>query len=59
MGVPGLWPILNPAAETGGLLQLADTAFRSSPSRGFRVGVDASLWMFHSKKVADIPDAGE
>ncbi|KAL8287399.1 hypothetical protein RQP46_003257 [Phenoliferia psychrophenolica] len=58
MGVPGLWPELKEAAEAEGLLKLSEAAFRSTP-RGFRLGVDASLWMFHSRKLLGIPDAGE
>lgn len=60
MGVPGLWPILQPAASVSTLAKLADEAFRSKPgTRGFIVGVDAAIWIFHSRKLLGIPDAGE
>ncbi|KAL6308878.1 PIN domain-like protein, partial [Sparassis latifolia] len=51
MGVPGLWDILRPAGETRSLTHLAVTdGFEANPEgyRGFRVGIDASIWFFHA-----------
>ncbi|KAI5478769.1 putative DNA repair endonuclease rad2 [Pseudohyphozyma bogoriensis] len=51
MGVPGLWPFLYGAAEVTTILELAEGAFRNSPCRGFRIGIDASIWDFHSRTI--------
>ncbi|KZT05209.1 uncharacterized protein LAESUDRAFT_715015 [Laetiporus sulphureus 93-53] len=51
MGVPGLWNILRPAGETRSLTHLAVVdGFEANPDgvRGFRVGIDASIWFFHA-----------
>ncbi|KDR78909.1 hypothetical protein GALMADRAFT_64217 [Galerina marginata CBS 339.88] len=52
MGVPGLWDILRPAAKTRSLTDLAiKDGFESNTDgkRGFRIGVDASIWFFHAE----------
>ncbi|EMD35071.1 hypothetical protein CERSUDRAFT_96986 [Gelatoporia subvermispora B] len=51
MGVPGLWEVLRPAGETRSLTHLAVVdGFEANPAgaRGFRVGIDASIWFFHA-----------
>ncbi|OCH91322.1 PIN domain-like protein [Obba rivulosa] len=51
MGVPGLWDILRPAGEVRSLTHLAVVdGFEANPAgaRGFRVGIDASIWFFHA-----------
>ncbi|KAH7108322.1 hypothetical protein BKA62DRAFT_764380 [Auriculariales sp. MPI-PUGE-AT-0066] len=51
MGVPGLWEVLRPASQTKSLTQLAvvDGFQRNHGGhRGFRVGIDASIWFFHA-----------
>ncbi|KAJ7671912.1 hypothetical protein B0H17DRAFT_947990 [Mycena rosella] len=51
MGVPGLWKELAPAAKTRSLTELAVVeGFEANPngSRGFRIGIDASIWFFHA-----------
>lgn len=48
MGVPDLWRILKPAAEYDTLLSLATAGFSRVEVRGYRLGVDASLWLFVS-----------
>ncbi|KAF8632066.1 hypothetical protein AX15_002064 [Amanita polypyramis BW_CC] len=52
MGVAGLWEILKPAAETRSMTELAITeGFVANPRglRGFRIGIDASIWFFHAE----------
>ncbi|KAF8691865.1 hypothetical protein AX14_002730, partial [Amanita brunnescens Koide BX004] len=52
MGVPGLWKVLNPAAETRSMTELAVAeGFVANPQghRGFRIGVDASIWFFQAE----------
>ncbi|EJD52511.1 PIN domain-like protein, partial [Auricularia subglabra TFB-10046 SS5] len=52
MGVPGLWDVLRPAARTQSLSQLAVTqGFEGNTGghRGFRIGIDASIWFFHAQ----------
>ncbi|KAK2462487.1 hypothetical protein APHAL10511_005457 [Amanita phalloides] len=52
MGVTGLWEVLRPAAETRSMTDLAITeGFIANPQglRGFRVGIDASIWFFHAE----------
>ncbi|KAM0749934.1 hypothetical protein T439DRAFT_381480 [Meredithblackwellia eburnea MCA 4105] len=58
MGIPKLWPLLQPAATASGLLQLAEDSFTSSPHRAYRLGVDASLWLFHVRDLDKNEDAG-
>ncbi|KAH9948473.1 hypothetical protein B0H21DRAFT_876090 [Amylocystis lapponica] len=51
MGVPGLWDILRPAGETRSLTHLAVVdGFEANRDgkRGFRVGIDASIWFYHA-----------
>ncbi|KAJ7743855.1 hypothetical protein B0H16DRAFT_999284 [Mycena metata] len=51
MGVPGLWKELAPAAKVRSLTELAVVeGFEANPngSRGFRIGIDASIWFFHA-----------
>lgn len=51
MGVRGLWRLLEPAQEVTTLAELADRAFRSSPgTRGFRLGIDAPLWLVQAQE---------
>ncbi|KAJ7074330.1 hypothetical protein C8F01DRAFT_19426 [Mycena amicta] len=52
MGVPGLWKELEPAGKGRSLTHLAVTeGFEANPDgkRGFRVGIDASIWFFHAE----------
>ncbi|TFK37652.1 hypothetical protein BDQ12DRAFT_705822 [Crucibulum laeve] len=52
MGVSGLWDILRPAAKIRSLTELAITeGFEANPGgvRGFRIGIDASIWFFHAE----------
>ncbi|KAJ9107176.1 hypothetical protein QFC19_002836 [Naganishia cerealis] len=53
MGVKGLWEILHPAAEAVPLTQLSLDALKENKdgSRALRIGIDASLWVFHAKSV--------
>ncbi|KAF9228062.1 hypothetical protein BS17DRAFT_772950 [Gyrodon lividus] len=51
MGVAGLWEVLRPAGKVRSLTELAVTdGFLANPSnqRGFRIGIDASIWFFHA-----------
>ncbi|SJL01378.1 uncharacterized protein ARMOST_04699 [Armillaria ostoyae] len=47
MGVAGLWPLLDSSSRTISLAALSLTEF-SSPHRGYRLGIDASIWFFHA-----------
>ncbi|KAG8898187.1 hypothetical protein FRC01_010992, partial [Tulasnella sp. 417] len=52
MGVPGLWDLLRPAAEKRSLIHLAVVdGFEKNLNgqRGYRIGIDASIWFFHSE----------
>ncbi|KAG8952319.1 hypothetical protein FRC04_004747 [Tulasnella sp. 424] len=52
MGVPGLWDLLRPAAEKRSLIHLAVVdGFEQNLNgqRGYRIGIDASIWFFHSE----------
>ncbi|KAF9054284.1 hypothetical protein BJ165DRAFT_1522823 [Panaeolus papilionaceus] len=52
MGVTGLWKILQPAGEVRSLTDLAvRDGFLANPDkkRGFRLGIDASIWFFHAE----------
>ncbi|KIO27795.1 hypothetical protein M407DRAFT_232186 [Tulasnella calospora MUT 4182] len=52
MGVPGLWDLLRPAAEKRSLIHLAVIdGFEKNLNgqRGYRIGIDASIWFFHSE----------
>ncbi|KAF9495593.1 hypothetical protein BDN71DRAFT_858492 [Pleurotus eryngii] len=51
MGVAGLWDILRPASKVRSLTEVAVVeGFESNANgmRGFRVGIDASIWFFHA-----------
>ncbi|KAG2143416.1 uncharacterized protein EDB93DRAFT_586831 [Suillus bovinus] len=51
MGVAGLWEILRPAGQTQSLTHLSVTqGFEANAGgrRGFRIGIDASIWFFHA-----------
>ncbi|KAI0759110.1 PIN domain-like protein, partial [Fomes fomentarius] len=51
MGVPGLWDTLRPAGVKRSLTHLAvEDGFRANThgKRGFRVGIDASIWFYHA-----------
>ncbi|KIL54103.1 hypothetical protein M378DRAFT_56369, partial [Amanita muscaria Koide BX008] len=52
MGVAGLWEVLKPAGETRSMAHMAITdGFLANPQglRGFRIGIDASIWFFHAE----------
>ncbi|SCZ92547.1 BZ3500_MvSof-1268-A1-R1_Chr5-2g07965 [Microbotryum saponariae] len=50
MGVPTFWKELEAAEERDTIMGIATTKFQSSPGvRGFRLGIDASLWLFVSQ----------
>ncbi|KAG2107686.1 uncharacterized protein F5147DRAFT_696689 [Suillus discolor] len=51
MGVAGLWEVLRPAGQTQSLTHLSVTqGFEANAGgrRGFRIGIDASIWFFHA-----------
>ncbi|KAG9311064.1 hypothetical protein JVU11DRAFT_8969 [Chiua virens] len=50
MGVAGLWEVLRPAGQVRSLTELAvEDGFNANRShRGFRIGIDASIWFFHA-----------
>ncbi|TDL24373.1 PIN domain-like protein [Rickenella mellea] len=50
MGVPGLWEILEPAAETTTMIDFLAAGFNkpSRPGKGWIVGIDASSWFFQA-----------
>ncbi|KAH6886078.1 hypothetical protein BKA70DRAFT_1123320 [Coprinopsis sp. MPI-PUGE-AT-0042] len=53
MGVEGLWDVLRPAAKPRALTELAvSEGFQRNEQglRGYRIGIDASIWFFHAKK---------
>ncbi|KAL1675594.1 hypothetical protein EV122DRAFT_218177 [Schizophyllum commune] len=52
MGIAGLWDVLKPAAVKRSMLELpVSEGFEKNPKnlRGFRVGIDASIWFFHAE----------
>ncbi|KAF9526067.1 hypothetical protein CPB83DRAFT_506722 [Crepidotus variabilis] len=52
MGVAGLWDVLKPAGVVRSLTDLAiKDGFQANPDkkRGFRLGIDASIWFFHAE----------
>ncbi|KAH6911809.1 hypothetical protein BKA70DRAFT_1146211 [Coprinopsis sp. MPI-PUGE-AT-0042] len=52
MGVQGLWDVLRPAAKPRSLTELAVTeGFERNKQgvRGYRIGIDASIWFFHAE----------
>lgn len=52
MGVTGLWDILRPAGTSRSFTAVAVDGFTETglarQFRGFRVGIDASIWFVHS-----------
>ncbi|KAK7688432.1 hypothetical protein QCA50_007970 [Cerrena zonata] len=51
MGVAGLWDVLRPVGKPRALTHLAVVdgfETNSSGVRGFRVGIDASIWFYHA-----------
>ncbi|KAI0742733.1 PIN domain-like protein, partial [Daedaleopsis nitida] len=51
MGVAGLWDVIRPAGKLRSLTHLSITdGFEANPDgkRGFRVGIDASIWFYHA-----------
>lgn len=49
MGVNSLWELLAPAGDVGDTLcTLAEKGFRRPSIRSYRVGVDASAWLYHA-----------
>ncbi|KAJ4489749.1 PIN domain-like protein [Lentinula edodes] len=48
MGVAGLWPLLEPTQLVMTLTALSLTTFGAT-SRGFCIGIDASIWFFHAE----------
>ncbi|KII83853.1 hypothetical protein PLICRDRAFT_147946 [Plicaturopsis crispa FD-325 SS-3] len=51
MGVPGLWDIIRSTGEVRSLTHLAVVdGFQANPGgrRGYRIGIDASIWFFHA-----------
>ncbi|CBQ73255.1 conserved hypothetical protein [Sporisorium reilianum SRZ2] len=52
MGIPGLWAELASAAQTTTLPSYCLTAFTDNHNelRGLRLGIDASLWLFHAQQ---------
>ncbi|KDQ17005.1 hypothetical protein BOTBODRAFT_172612 [Botryobasidium botryosum FD-172 SS1] len=51
MGVPGLWDIIRPTGKQRSLTHLAVVdGFEKNTSgkRGYRIGIDASIWFFHA-----------
>jgi holliday junction resolvase YEN1 len=50
MGVSGLWDVVRPAGVSHSLTTVAVGGFTADERmRGFRVGIDASIWFVHSK----------
>ncbi|KZV62574.1 hypothetical protein PENSPDRAFT_692391 [Peniophora sp. CONT] len=52
MGVNGLWDVLRPAAQPRSHYHLAVVdGFEANTNelRGFRIGIDASIWFFHAE----------
>lgn len=55
MGVALLWKYLEDAEQHETLLNLNVKAFEDNASRGLRLGVDCSLWLFVSVGSARLP----
>ncbi|GHJ89447.1 hypothetical protein NliqN6_5849 [Naganishia liquefaciens] len=53
MGVKGLWEVLQPTAKAVPLTRLSLDALKANKDgyRALRIGIDASLWVFHAKSV--------
>ena len=58
MGVTGLWKEIEEAHSFTSWGRLADSHFERNDNgaRGFRVGIDVALWLFHAAKM-DTPQA--
>ncbi|KAG8809586.1 hypothetical protein FRC19_005144, partial [Serendipita sp. 401] len=51
MGVTGLWDVIRPASQQRSIVHLAvHDGFLSTKhgKRGYRIGIDASIWFFHA-----------
>ncbi|KAG8765396.1 hypothetical protein FRC16_008060 [Serendipita sp. 398] len=51
MGVTGLWDVIRPASQQRSIVHLAvHDGFLSTrhDKRGYRIGIDASIWFFHA-----------
>ncbi|KAK0449863.1 hypothetical protein EV421DRAFT_2032073 [Armillaria borealis] len=62
MGVPGLWDILNKAAQPRAISHLAAVdGFERNASgrRAYRIGIDASIWYQHSLTSKSAGDTGD
>ncbi|KAH6914099.1 hypothetical protein BKA70DRAFT_1519374 [Coprinopsis sp. MPI-PUGE-AT-0042] len=56
MGVPGLWEIINKVGASRSLAHVAiKDGFEANPSghRGYRLGIDANIWLTHAKSSKD------
>ncbi|EJD54845.1 PIN domain-like protein [Auricularia subglabra TFB-10046 SS5] len=53
MGVKDLWKVLRPAASTQSVTRLAVDGFNTNldGNRGYRIGIDASIWFGHTEKL--------
>ncbi|KAL1745329.1 hypothetical protein HDZ31DRAFT_36664 [Schizophyllum fasciatum] len=52
MGIQGLWEVLKPAAVKRSMLEMpVSEGFERNDNklRGYRVGIDASIWFFHAE----------
>lgn len=52
MGIQGLWEVLKPAAVKRSMLEMpVSEGFEANANnlRGYRVGIDASIWFFHAE----------
>lgn len=58
MGVPTLWKELDHACVWTTLEDEAWIYFEKSPHRALRLGIDASLWMFHTIKFRQLENTG-
>ncbi|GAA6000605.1 hypothetical protein JCM10207_004573 [Rhodosporidiobolus poonsookiae] len=57
MGVPGLWKHLEPACYLTTWSQLSEPGFvQPGGSRGVRLGIDVSAWLFHMGRVMTITE---
>jgi Holliday junction resolvase YEN1 len=59
MGVAGLWPKLYDAGEPVNLVELGLAGFLRKHIRGYKVGVDVSIWLYHVRAMdADVEKFG-
>jgi Holliday junction resolvase YEN1 len=56
MGVAGLWSQLASARSASTFAQLVESNY-DRPERGYRVAIDASIWNFHTRKLAQVQAA--